>query len=80
MDDANEVNFFHKQSLQNHERVVLRNAKETAKAIRIIKQIQNETDWAKHLKFDDLEVLRKEIISGLIDSEKSFLEIKKQYL
>lgn len=75
-----EVNFYHKQSLDGKEKIVLRNAKETAKTIRTIKQVLTETDWSKHLKFDDLEQLRKEIVSELVSSEKSFLEVKKTYL
>ena len=75
-----EVNFFHKQSMESQEKIVLRNAKETAKTIRTIKQVLTETDWAKHLVFDDLEVLKKEIVEELITTEKSFLEIKKAYL
>jgi hypothetical protein len=75
-----EVNFYHKQSIENQKEVILRNAKETAKTIRAIKQVLTETDWSKHLKYQDLEVLRKEVIGELIASEKSFLEIKKRYL
>lgn len=78
--ETQEVNFYHKHGLENNEKVILRNAKETAKTIRTIKQVLTENDWAKYLKFDNLEVLRKEIVSELIDSEKSFLEIKKMHL
>ena len=78
--DTQEVNFYHKHSLANNEKVILRNAKETAKTIRTVKQVLNETDWAKHLHYEDLEVLRKQIIEALITSDKSFLEIKKNYL
>ena len=59
---------------------MLRNAKDTAKTIRTIKEVLTETDWAKHLKYDDLEVLKKEIISELVNTTKTFLEIKKKYL
>ncbi|MCF6132112.1 hypothetical protein [Flavobacterium wongokense] len=78
--DTKDVNFYHKQTLENQKTTILRNAKETARAIRTIKQVLNETDWAKHLKYDDLDALRKEIINELITTEKTFLEIKKQYL
>jgi hypothetical protein len=78
--DMQEVNFYHRQSADKQEMLVFRNAKETAKTIRTIKQVLTETDWAKHLNYVDFEVLRKEISSGLINSEKSFLEIKKNYL
>jgi hypothetical protein len=74
-----EVNFYHKQSLENDDKVVLRNAKDTAKIIRTIKEIVTEVAWAKYLHYKDLEELRKEIIEQLITTEKSFLEIKKLY-
>ena len=66
--------------MENHEKVILRNAKETAKTIQTTKQVLTETNWAKYLKYDDLDVLRKEVVSELVNSEKRFLEIKKQYL
>jgi hypothetical protein len=75
-----EVNFYHKQSADDQGNIVLRNAKETAKIIRTIKEVLTETDWAKHLQFESLEVLRKEIVTELVESNKSFLEIKKRYL
>lgn len=78
--EKKEVNFYHKQSLENQKDLVLRNAKETAKTIRTIKQVLTETEWAKHLKYDDFEFLRKEIVAKLVNSEKSFLEIKKMHL
>lgn len=78
--ETNEVNFYHKLSLEKEDKVIFRNAKETAKTIQTIKQIFNETNWAKYLQYDDLEVLRKEIVNELVNTEKSFLEIKKQYL
>ena len=78
--ETQEVNFYHKESLESDEKVILRNARETAKTIRTIKQVLAETDWAKHLEFDDFEILKKDIITELIASEKSFLEIKKRYL
>lgn len=78
--ETREVNFYHKLSSDNQEKVVLRNAKETAKTIQTIKQVLTEINWAKYLQYDDLEVLRKEIVNELVNSENSFLEIKKQYL
>ena len=78
--DTQDINFYHKLSADGSENSVLRNAKDTAKTIRTIKEVLTETDWAKHLKYDDLEVLRKEIISELVNTTKSFLEVKKRYL
>ena len=78
--ETNEANFYHKLSLENQEKVVLRNAKETAKTIQTIKMVLNEKDWAKHLKYQDLDILRKEILNELVNSANSFLVIKKKYL
>lgn len=78
--ETNEVNFYHKLSLANEEQAILRNAKETAKTIQTIKQVLTEINWAKYLVYEDLEILRKKIVEELINSEKSFLETKKQYL
>lgn len=75
-----DVNFYHKLSPEYEEKYVLRNASETAKTIKVIKEILTETAWSKHLQFDDLEVLRKEIVEQLITTEKSFLEVKKFYI
>ena len=75
-----EVNFYHKQTLENNEKVILRNAKETAKIIRTIKEILSDNSWAKYLEYEDIDVLLNEIIIELVNTEKSFLEIKKKYL
>lgn len=75
-----EINFFHKNSAKTSENLVFRNAKETAKTIRLIKEVLTETNWAKYLNYIDIEVLRKEVVQELVFSTKSFLEIKKQYL
>ena len=75
-----EVNFYHKLSPDYEPKYVLRNASETAKIIKIIKEILTKTAWSKHLQFDDLDKLRKEIVEQLITTEKSFLEVKKEYL
>lgn len=78
--ENHEVNFYHKDTAPITENVVLRNAKDTAKIIRTIKEVLTETDWAKYLNYADLEVLRNEVVQDLVYSTKSFLEIKKQYL
>lgn len=78
--DTIEVNFYHKLSPYYEPKYVLRNASETAKTIKIIKEILTETAWSKYLQFDDLDELRKEIVEQLITTEKSFLEVKKEYL
>ena len=78
--DTKEVSFYHKLTSEIEENIVLRNAKETAKTIRTIKMVLTQNDWAKYLKYTDFEVLRHEIVAELVNSNKSFLEIKKCYL
>ena len=78
--ETQNVNFYHKLSSDKQEKIVLRNAKETSKTIQTIKQVLTEDNWAKYLKYDDLDILRKEIVNELVNSVKSFLDIKKKYL
>ncbi len=75
-----EVNFYHKDTIGDGPELVLRNAKDTAKTIRVIKEVLAETAWAKYLVYDDINVLRKVVVNELINTGKSFLEVKKQYL
>lgn len=74
-----EVHFFHHLSADYDGKTILRTAMETSKTIKIIKEILTETTWSKHLKFEDLNVLRKEIIDKLLYSDKSFATIKKEF-
>lgn len=78
--DTKEVTFQHKNNPNYDGKDVLRNAPETAKVIRQIKEILESDTWAKYLDFDDLEVLRKEIILKLIQTSTSFAEIKRSLL
>ena len=59
---------------------VLRTATETTKLLKQIRTLLVETAWTKHLKEEFNEVLRKEIIEQLITTNKSFQEIKREYL
>lgn len=78
--DTKEVTFQHKYNPNYDGKSVLRNAPETAKVIRQIKEILESDKWAKYLDYEDLEVLRKEIITKLIQTSSSFAEIKRSLL
>jgi hypothetical protein len=78
--ETKEANFYHKLSSNNPQNSVLRNAKDIAKTIRTVKEVLTETDWAKYLKYEDIESLREEVVNKLVNSDKSFLQIKKEYL
>lgn len=77
---TSEVTFNHKNSLSYDKKFTLRNATDTAKTIKIIKEILKETTWAKHLKFDDIDKIREEIVNKLVETENKFVDIKKDYL
>ena len=77
---TNEVTFFHKLSPEYDGKNTLRSVIQTSKTIKIIKEILTETTWSKYLQFDDLNVLRKEIIEKLLTSDKSYFDIKKEYI
>lgn len=78
--ESGEVQFQHQSTWDSCEKIALRNAAETAKTIRIIKEVLTESHWAKHLKYVNMEDLRREIVSELICTTKSFIEIKKSFL
>ena len=63
-----------------NEKVLLRDAKETAKTLKIIKEILNDTLWAKYLKYESITDLRRDIIQNLVTSSESFISLKKRYL
>lgn len=76
--DDKTINYFHKNGSNYKPKFQLRTATETVK---IVKQIRNllETDsWAKYIN-GDIDNLRKQIITELITTNKSLLEIKKNY-
>ena len=75
------VQFYHKQSQENTTEKVLRTATDTTKLIKQIRMLFDEIAWTKYLKDQkNIEVLRKEIIEELVNTNKSFQEIRKNYL
>ena len=78
--DKKTVDFFHKDMPFYDGKAALRNASETAITFKIIKQILNEEDWAKYLEYDDLEGLRKEIVTKMIYDGMCFGEVRREYI
>ncbi len=74
--DNNEVHFNHKDH-PNYDHQLLRNASETAKRIKEIKIVLDATTWAKHLVFDDFEEIKSKMLSELINTNESFVNLKK---
>ena len=75
--DTKEVTFQHKNNPKCNGKAVLRNASETAKIIRQIKEILESDTWAKYLDVEDIEELRREIIQKLITTNIPLQTIKK---
>jgi hypothetical protein len=74
------VHFNHKQSTEVTSDTVLRTALETTKLIKQIRSLLEETAWAKYLKEENIDLLRKAIIDELVSTNKSFMEIRKGFM
>ena len=74
------VNYYHKQNENFALDKVLRTSSETTKLIKQIRILFEDTAWTKYLKEENSEVVQKEIIQKLINSTKSFQEIRRDYL
>lgn len=74
------IDFLHKDNPTYDGKSVCRNASETAKRIKICKEVLLEDKWSNHLQFKSIELVRKEIINELLTTNHSFIEIKKKYL
>jgi hypothetical protein len=76
--DTNEVTFQHKNNPKYDGKEVLRNASETAKVIRQIKEILESDAWSKYLDCEDIETARKTIIHKLITTTVPLNKIKME--
>jgi hypothetical protein len=76
--NTNEVSFQHKHNPEYDGKAQLRNASETAKVIRHINEVLTTEHWAKYLNFEMITELRKEVVTQLITSNDSFLDIKRK--
>ena len=75
-EEKNEVHFNHKNN-PNYNKQVLRNASETAKRIKEIKEVLQSNSWAKYLVFDDFEEIRRKMLSELSNTNESFVNLRK---
>ena len=71
-----EVYFNHKSN-PNYSNQVLRNASETAKRIKEIKEDLQSNSWSKYLVFDDFEEIRRKMLSELSNTNESFVNLRK---
>jgi hypothetical protein len=74
------VNYQHKNNPDYNGKAILRTSFETTKKIKQIRNLLNLTSWAKYFEYEDLDILRKEIIEQLIFTNKTLEEIKREYI
>ncbi len=74
------ADFFHKNVSFYDGKALLRTAVEASGSLKIIKRILQETDWAKHVTFEDLEALRHWFVSQLLTSSQTFVALKRKYV
>lgn len=77
--DKRTAGFFHKDSKEYSDSKVLRTSIETAKRIKQIRSLFEDTAWTKYLKEDTKEV-QQQIINRLATTDKSFQEIRSEFL
>lgn len=78
--EKQEVLYQHKGSLTPNQNlpIIFRSAPETAKRIKLIKEILFTDDWAKYLDLMDIISTRKNVIGELISTDKSLMQIKRE--
>lgn len=71
------VQYQHRNNPNYDSKAVLRTSFETTKRIKQIRNIFILTSWAKYFDYDDLDVLRRQIIIELIFTNTTLEEIKR---
>jgi hypothetical protein len=74
--EKNDVHFNHKDH-PDYAHQLLRNASDTAKRIKEIKIVLNDSSWAKYLIFDDFEEIKRKMLCELSNTNESFVNLKK---
>ncbi len=74
-----EVTFTHYACL-SESKAFRRNANDTAKRIVEIKKILLSDEWFKYMNHPDQEEVRKYLITGLVNTNKSLIELKRSFL
>lgn len=75
-----DVTFQHKNNPNYNSNLIVRDALATAKRIQQVKEVLTEENWAKHLRFEDLEILRNAVAAQLLETNATFIQIKQNYL
>lgn len=71
------ANYFHKSCPDYDGTIILRTTAETRKRLKNIRNIFTLTHWANHYD-QDIETLRKRIVSELINTDKTLETIKRE--
>lgn len=75
----NKYTFNHKSNATNNN-LIFRSANETAKIIKKINELNENSIWSKHLQFANFNDLKDYFITQLITTNKSFIKIKQDYI
>jgi hypothetical protein len=78
--EAKSVDFQHRNNPNYDGKLICRNASETAKRIKICKEVLQEDKWSNYLTYIDLEELRHKVINELLTTNNSFIDIKRKYI
>lgn len=78
--DQQTAHYFHKQSSKYQNELVLRTAADAIKVVKQIRILLQESAWAKHLKKIDIAILRQQIITELMTTNRTFQAIRSHYL
>ena len=78
--ESNDIIFQHKNNPNFDGKSIVRNASETAKVIRQIKEILETTTWASYYEIENIQLTRKKIIESLLKTNLSLAEIKRNIL
>lgn len=73
--DGEEVTFNHKNNPKYTNQIV-RNASETAKRIKEIKEVLKSDSWAKYLNLVDFESKKAKILADLVNTNETFVNLK----
>lgn len=75
----NSFSYNHKSNAKQLD-VVFRSAANTSKILKKINELQENDSWAKHLVFTNYIDLQTFFINQLINTNKSFVKIKQEYI
>ena len=72
------VNYQHRNNPSYDNKAKLRTSFETTKKIKQIRNLFHLTSWANYFDYEDLDILREQIIKELIFTNKTLDEIKRE--